>query len=588
MADIERFLTDENLKSLTSAPMFERGCEYAQHLRVVRLRRRRGAIEATVEGTDDYEVRLTDEVHRLGFSCTCPVGQRKQFCKHAVATALTWMREHRDVKRERPPTRTVLRLPDIRAHLLTLDKAELVERLLAYAGHSGERLDEMKLDAAWRGPQGPDIPALKYAIRNWMWTLKDAHNVGITPMAVPRVELMVAIIRGLVRDGRGDEALALLDCVFRTAPVSTYYRVDHDGEEHRELLRAFQQLHHDACRMVRPPPERLARDLIDYEVESDIGVFDGALKQYSALLGRKGRQSYLQQIEDLARALAPADPKRTGTFGPAWNRRQRLFHLVEQLDLGLPPEWYADVLGRDIHWHNTACTVASKFAAAGKAEEALHWVEGGMGWIGHDPDPRLLELGLDICRAQGWPDRAIAMVLKEFARRPYAETFAGLRSLGLETGQWPGLRRQAFRIARQAVAKRRRSSERDLDFFGTRRDVSLLVEMHLADEDLAAARRAARRGYCQDAVWVKLADAVGLSDPEAAATLYELRLRQLLLAPSSDKWPEECKTLLVKLKACRERSGQPQRFQEWMENARLAYRENKSLQELLTRDFGAL
>lgn len=371
--DVECFFTVEKLKLLAGAPGYERGCDYAQHLRVVKLRRWRGRIEATVEGRDDYEVRLWDEGYRLGLSCTCPVGQRQQLCKHGVATALTWLRERQAFDRERPARRAVIRLADVRTHLMALDKAELVERLLDSAQHAGEQLAAMKLDLAWRGPEGPNMPALKHAIRNWMWAGRDMHNNGITPMAVPRVELMAHVLRSLLPDGRGEDVLA---------------------------------------------------------------------------------------------------------------RRQ--------------------------HWPDAPFIIAGKFAAAGQAEEALSWVERGLGSATAIPDLRLLALGVEVCSSHGGADRAARLLMSEFQRRPSAKVFAMLRTVGTGAGQWPRLRREAFRTARRAVANCRRGETDDhLDFFGTRRDVSLLVEMHLVEGDVQAARSAAGRGYCRDDVWVSLADALG-------------------------------------------------------------------------------
>lgn len=582
---VERFFTKEKLTLLAGATGYDRGCDYAQHLRVVKLRRWRGRIEATVEGREDYDVRLWDEGYRLGFSCSCPVGQRLQLCKHGVATALTWLRERQAFDRERPARRAVVRLADVRTHLMTLDKAELVERLLDSAQHSGEQLAAMKLDLAWRGPEGPNMPALKHAIRNWMWAGRDMHSSGITPMAVPRVELMAHILRSLLRESRGEDVLALLDCLFRTAPVSSTVCFSYDGDGgYPDLLRAFQELHYEACRKVRPTPDRLARDLLDYEVELDIEVFDGALKRYSGLLGRKGRLSYLAQVEDLARSIRPRDPGGDGYFEPGWDRHHRLFRVVQGLDLGLPPEWYVDVLARNQRWPDAHYIIASRFAAAGRAEEALHWVETGLESGIAPPEPRLLALGVDACRSRGWLDRAARLVLREFERRPNATLFAMLRNVGTEAGHWPSLRRRAFGIAKAAVANcRRGDANGDLDVFGTRRDVSLLVGMYLVEGDAKAAQRTAGKGYCRDHVWISLADALGETKPQEAAELYELRLRQLLMDLGRRDVLQECDELIRKLRGCREKAGQAERFRDWVENARMAYRESTAFCALLDR-----
>lgn len=57
-----------------------------------------GRITATVRGTHKYEVTLWVERGGLAHSCTCPLGDEGEFCKHCVAVGLEWLSRRKDQK----------------------------------------------------------------------------------------------------------------------------------------------------------------------------------------------------------------------------------------------------------------------------------------------------------------------------------------------------------------------------------------------------------------------------------------------------------------------------------------------------------
>lgn len=58
-------------------------------------------ITATVEGTDAYEVELTEHEDGLTGWCSCPYGQEGNFCKHCVAVGLAVLRQAKSVPVQR-------------------------------------------------------------------------------------------------------------------------------------------------------------------------------------------------------------------------------------------------------------------------------------------------------------------------------------------------------------------------------------------------------------------------------------------------------------------------------------------------------
>ncbi|MFD0199924.1 MULTISPECIES: SWIM zinc finger family protein [Saccharothrix] len=143
------------VRGLADPKSFERGEEYLAAGRVRRVAVDGTSVTATVEGSYAYRVRL--DVTRRGLSgrCSCPHGADGAFCKHCVATALAWLRQHGSVERVDRPRGTPLSDKRLRAFLLGRDPEWLVDQLLAAA--KVDRVVRARLDVA----AGAD-PAVAY------------------------------------------------------------------------------------------------------------------------------------------------------------------------------------------------------------------------------------------------------------------------------------------------------------------------------------------------------------------------------------------------------------------------------------------
>ncbi|CAK0775385.1 hypothetical protein WCLP8_5230001 [uncultured Gammaproteobacteria bacterium] len=140
-------LTDDHpLRRLANDRSFSRGEAYLAQGQVRALRFDGERITATVRGGQNYRVRLWRAGGDLGWSCTCPVGEDGAFCKHAVAVGLAW------IAAGGKPADDVAGMPtidDIRSWLTALDKAELVEMIVAQS-RDDERLHQKLMLGASR------------------------------------------------------------------------------------------------------------------------------------------------------------------------------------------------------------------------------------------------------------------------------------------------------------------------------------------------------------------------------------------------------------------------------------------------------
>lgn len=147
-------MTQASLAKLAGGKSFARGAGYFDAGAVGDLVQTRDAIRAIVTGNDDYRVVLRPAGRVLEWSCTCPVREEGEFCKHAVAASLAWLaREGKDGDD----------LAALRAHLESESKESLVELLVEQAANDPELRARMET-AALRGNPPVDLKAMKDAV----------------------------------------------------------------------------------------------------------------------------------------------------------------------------------------------------------------------------------------------------------------------------------------------------------------------------------------------------------------------------------------------------------------------------------------
>ena len=88
---LSQYLTKDLILRLAGDRYYQRGVNYFRQGRVTELEEVAEGVEAIVEGTEEYVVKLTATSGGLEHDCNCPLGLDDAFCKHCVAVALQWL-----------------------------------------------------------------------------------------------------------------------------------------------------------------------------------------------------------------------------------------------------------------------------------------------------------------------------------------------------------------------------------------------------------------------------------------------------------------------------------------------------------------
>ena len=141
--------TPTQLRQLVEDGIFMHGetCFSEGAVRALRGRAN-GGVEARVDGTRAYRVRLRLDDGALDYDCSCPLGQDGDFCPHAVAVGLAWHAGAAGQPMAAVPDRDVA---DMRSYLLGLDKAALIDLLIDQARHDGHLHGRLATAAGVKG-----------------------------------------------------------------------------------------------------------------------------------------------------------------------------------------------------------------------------------------------------------------------------------------------------------------------------------------------------------------------------------------------------------------------------------------------------
>jgi uncharacterized Zn finger protein len=146
---IANILHRETIAVIVGSKTFERGERCFAEQRVEKVEAQRGELRGVVRpneaGRRPYVVRIWMREEGLAYECTCPIGERQQFCKHTVAIALAHLEAERAEAEQG--------LAVLRQALAAIPGEALVEGLLVLARRDPEWSDALKrmcLDALSR------------------------------------------------------------------------------------------------------------------------------------------------------------------------------------------------------------------------------------------------------------------------------------------------------------------------------------------------------------------------------------------------------------------------------------------------------
>jgi len=379
--ELKQVLTRQVLRQLAGDRSFERGEDYFDSGQVLSLVEHAGKLIATVQGTDAYQVVLSTDGAALAYTCTCPVGAERSFCKHCVAVGLAWLANTFETsgasgkKKATAAETPVVTLDDVRSWLEKQDTKALVEIILEQATQDDHLRERLLLQSAKAAGKGVNIAAIRKAIRRATRTGGFVHYREAYDFT-RGIEQVVDSIADLLEAGHATEVIELAEYALGEVEDATMHMDDSDGYMGGVLSR-LQELHLAACRQVKPDPEALAERLFNWELRTQFDTFYGAASTYPELLGEHGLAAYRRYAEAVWADQPQVGPgqKDPEEFG----KRHRITHIMETLarqsgDI----ESLVAVKARNLTNAHAFLQIAEIYRQAKRHDQALDWAERGV------------------------------------------------------------------------------------------------------------------------------------------------------------------------------------------------------------------
>ena len=599
------FLARGRLREYGWNRSFERGEEYYRAGAVTSLVQNGAHVSASVQGTRKYKTHIWLEGGRLRSACTCPAGG---FCKHLIATALSWNKGEAEVLGDlddiaAPSGKTVkLRKKgnaiDLRAHLLSMDKESLAAMLLEQAMGDDALRERLKLSAAIANPDGLDLDSLRKRIdkalelpdfdyNNPYWDEEDPYE-GYTDQMQP----VLSALAGLLEKGHASSVAMLVE--YALAELNKQcLEMEYDLINPEDIVDPLAALHVRACAKTRPESRALADWLFRLGVRDCADNFGGLpWEKYKQALGKTGLAHFRQLVETEWKKIPALKEK--GGDDPHRRMRSRLREIVMWFACADGDvDAQAEVSKKDLSHSGGYLAVARIYQSAKRYDEALEWAEKGWNTSRTDyhRNPELRDLLAREYRRKHRNAEVMELYWTEFAAHPCLERYRELKKQAEKEKSWTSWRAKAFERIREAIAagKKKRNERRTRSggwspryYFDHEDDNSLLVEILLWEKKPDEAWREAKAGDCSENWWLKLAAWREKANPEDCIPIWRRRIERLTQHANQCDYVPAAESL-VKLGELMTRTGAGKEFAAHMRTIRDELRRRRNFISELDR-----
>ena len=588
---LDNVITEKSLRTEAGDRAYARGAAYFGSGAVTDLVVSEETINARVVGGDEYAVQLWAEGGRLGYSCTCPVGDDGVFCKHGVAAGLAWLADRTEArgalqgrsgsalagrKTASPARRHRDDLAAIRKWLGEAPRERLVEVLLEQALHDPalrSRLDAQAARAT--AHERTDLKALKDTVGKALAVSGFTDYYGMHRL-IQRAAPAVDLIAGLLDDGHADTARELAQYALKRG-IGTYGRIDDSDGGFGELLRGIAELHLKACRAAPPEPVAFGKQFFALQMMDDWGLL--AFEDYAPLLGETGLRAYRALAEKEWKKVPARGPEDTATrSGTSYYRITAIMEaLARQAGDG---DALVAIKSRDLTSPYRFLEIAEILARAKRRDEALDWAERGHKAFPDRPDSRLVEFLAAEYAHRGRHDEALAVAWEQFTRQPALASYKHLKVCADRAEAWDSWRTKALAWLRENFLKAQ-GRERSRWSWASASH-SLLVEIFLWEGDSDAALAEAKAGGCTESLWFDLAEAREKDHPLDAAEIYRHCLDGIVQQGNNRAY-DQAAALVGKIRDLMRRTKQEKEFATWIESVRTRHKAKRNFMQRIGR-----
>jgi uncharacterized Zn finger protein len=547
---------EDDLLALAGERSFERGLGYLDA--VCGMEIGDGWITATVQGTEAYEVELTeDEEGGILGDCDCPYGQEGHFCKHCVAVGLTVLRQASAIPRQRAAAAN--RTAGLEAWLQALSHDGLLALLREQIAHDRGLRRRLELRAA-------SARSEMAVVRERVMAMLDVRPFarygyverGDAGAYARQAAEAVDALRALAAGDRAQEAVVLAREAIR-ALSQAYGEIDDSDGAVGDVARELAEVHLQACGTARPDPAETAEWLVGHLLSDLNDATDIDLVDYRKVLGPAG----LARVRELATEAWHRAPN-------GWMERYLMERLVKaegNVD-ALIAVYAADLSPTGA----THLKIAMELEAAGRETEALDWAERGLRDSAHsaNADGRLADYVCTRYEQTGRTAEVVAVRRDRFHAHRSLAAYQLLRAAAEAAGCWKAEREAALEALRTDARGQRGS------WCGP-----VLVDALLDDGDLDAAWQAAP-GCAEERQWLTLADRSKDTRPADALAVY-LRLIEPLRKKTGERTYQQVARLLLAVRSCHQHLGTEGEFTAYLTTLRADQRRKPNLMKALDR-----
>lgn len=575
------FLNEADLRRMAGKQSFVRGEDYFTGGRVKDISADAEMLTATVVGARRYRVKLWIAAERIEHSCTCPMGDDGNFCKHCVAAALAFRAERNDrAKAQLKPTERGVTMQDVRAMLLQQDHESVVAMILDWAKAEDRLRERLLLAAAKQSKRGVNLATFRHAIDA---ALDQDDFIGYHEMSsyAYAADEVIERIEELRRDGHAEAAIELSEYALKAAERAMHSMDDSDGYM-RDILDRLQGIHLQACLAAKSDPVALAQKLFTWEMQSEWEIFLGAAGTYAKVLGPGGLEAYRTLAEEEWAKVPARSPG--SRESEAYGRRFRITHMMETLArLSGDVEALVTVMSRDLSLAYSFLRIAETYKEAGQREKALEWGERGLRAFPNHTDSRLREFVAEEYHRRKRHQDAGRLIWANFLDRPELEEYKDLAKHAKRTGDWNTWRERALEEIRSRIAAAKKRGSQPSWFppgYDEGRGHSLLVRIFLHEKDVENAWREAKEGGCSAQLWLELARLRESEHPEDAVPIYLGRVEPLLAQKNNAAYADAV-TLLRRTGTLMTRLGQQEDFVNHLTLLRAKHKPKRNFIKLL-------
>lgn len=562
--DLNQQLTIETILELAGDRFFARGESYAVDGAVEDLVESRGVIKATVIGTYDYRVKIWNHETVLDYVCNCPVGQEGLFCKHLVATGLTWIEEQQDAspgKGNSPKTKT--QKTDIFAnlglHLSTLNKKQLIDIIIEQAEDDAAFRNALSVSALANLPVSEaDLNAHKDFIRK---TIQLRGYVDYRGMYryLQKVEPVIDLISQLYAQKHFEQVMALSDYALKLG-FTAYNNVDDSDGGFGGVLNALADYHWQASNQCKPDKKRLGKSLYDLQMRDNWDLID--FRQYEAALGKEG----LNQFKSLAQRRWQKTPH---------NNDYNITQVMQQLaEMDNDIDAVIAIKKQGLSSAYCYCEIAEILKKAKRHDEALQWAEKGLKVFRHEPHSTLVDFLIPEYQRREQHDKAIQLAWQQFIKQPHLQDYQQLKTCADKASAWEAWRTKAIQWLRKDYLPKL-NSDKPNRWLWAPHGHSLLVEIFLWEKDLDKALQEAKQNGCIEHLWFALAKACEKTHPADALKIYQDHIRRIIELTNNDAYDRACDILKI-IKALMKKLKQQLQFKDYIELLRTDYKQKRN------------